>query len=205
MKKCVFALLCSFMVFSMSSAESADAIVNNVVKTYNASKGISVDYIITTDEGQTNGTITMQGEKFRMISTDLKCWFNGTLQWSYMPTTGEVNITAPTAEELQMINPYSIVSSFRNSFSAHLLKSATASNNEVELRPKNAKTSDIASVRLTISKKTNLPVKIVFALKDKSTLIVSLHKYKTGANYPASTFVFNKTMVPAGTPVVDLR
>lgn len=205
MKRLSYILLMIVAVFSAQAAGNADAIINQVVNTYRAAKGISADYIITTDQGQTSGNIAMKGEKFRMLSADLKCWYNGTLQWSYTPVTEEVNITQPTAEELQMVNPYSIISSFRQSFSTQLLKSATASNHEVQMLPKNGKATDIKSVRLTINKTTNLPVKIIFELKDMSSVIVTLSHYKTRQNFSDNTFVFNKTMVPAGTPVVDLR
>lgn len=205
MKRLSYILLMIVAVFSAQAAGNADAVINQVVNTYRAAKGISADYIITTDQGQTSGNIAMKGEKFRMLSADLKCWYNGTLQWSYTPITEEVNITQPTAEELQMVNPYSIISSFRQSFSTQLLKSATASNHEVQMLPKNGKATDIKSVRLTINKTTNLPVKIIFELKDMSSVIVTLSHYKTEQNFSDNTFVFNKTMVPAGTPVVDLR
>lgn len=205
MKRIFNILLFMAAVVSMQAAGNADAIINQVVKTYRAANGISVNYIITTDQGQTSGNIAMRGEKFRMLSADLKCWYNGTLQWSYTPVTEEVNITQPTAEELQMVNPYSIISSFRQSFSTQLLKSATASNHEVQMLPKNGKSTDIKSVRLTINRTTSLPVKIIFELKDRSSVIVTLSNYKTQQNFPDNTFVFNKAMVPAGTPVVDLR
>lgn len=205
MKRIFNILLFMAAVVSMQAAGNADAIINQVVKTYRAANGISVNYIITADQGQTSGNIAMRGEKFRMLSADLKCWYNGTLQWSYTPVTEEVNITQPTAEELQMVNPYSIISSFRQSFSTQLLKSATASNHEVQMLPKNGKATDIKSVRLTINRTTSLPVKIIFELKDRSSVIVTLSNYKTQQNFPDNTFVFNKAMVPAGTPVVDLR
>ena len=205
MKRIFNILLFMAAVASMQAAGNADAIINQVVKTYRAANGISVNYIITTDQGQTSGNIAMRGKKFRMLSADLKCWYNGTLQWSYTPVTEEVNITQPTAEELQMVNPYSIISSFRQTFSTQLLKSATASNHEVQMLPKNGKSTDIKSVRLTINRTTSLPVKIIFELKDRSSVIVTLSNYKTQQNFPDNTFVFNKAMVPAGTPVVDLR
>ena len=206
MKKIIFFIIAILSwTVSMQAANPADAIVDSTVKTYKSSKGISANYIITAAGTQSNGSIAMKGEKFRMISDDVKCWFNGKIQWSYSPMSGEVNITEPTPEELQMINPYSIISGFRHGFNARMLKSATASNHEIELLPKNAKQSDLASVRLTINKKTMLPNKIVFLLKDKTTMMITLNNYKTNQNLPNSTFEFNGGMVPKGTPVVDIR
>ena len=84
------------------------------------------------------------------------------------------------------------------------VKSATVGNHEVDLFPKESG-SDIKSVRLTISRRTYLPVKIVFSLSDGTAVIIVLSHTKGGANYPASTFMFEKNLVPAGTPVIDLR
>ena len=202
-KSALLVAILAISSFVSFAADNSAAIIDKVVNTYKALKGISAEYAITTDQGVTNGSIVMQGNKFRMMSNELRCWFNGKLQWSYSTMSEEVNITEPTAEELQMVNPYSIISNFRNNFRTRQLKSATAGNHEVEMIPKNG--GDISSVRVTVSRKTYLPMKIVFALKDKTSVIVVMSKYKGGTNYPASFFVFDKNLVPKGTPVVDLR
>lgn len=200
----ILSLLIAISTLQTFAEDNSQKIIDKVVSTYKAVKGLSAHYAITTDQGVTEGTIIMQGDKFRMISNDLRCWYDGKILWSYSPMSGEVNITEPSAEELQMINPYSIISSFRNAFTTRQVKSSTASNHEVELLPK-VNNPDIKSVRLTISRKTYLPVKIVFALADCTSIIIILSQTKGGANYPETTFMFEKSLVPAGTPVIDLR
>lgn len=204
MKKIILLLMLSVVAVKVCAADNSQQIIEKVIGTYKAVGGLSAHYAITTDQGVTEGTITMQGEKFRMISNELRCWFDGKILWSYSPMSGEVNITEPTDEELQMVNPYSIISGFRSGFNARQVKSNTASNHEVELLPKTG-SSDISSVRLTISRKTYLPVKIVFSLSDGTAVIIVLSNIKGGEDYPASTFMYEKNLVPAGTPVVDLR
>ena len=49
------------------------------------------------------------------------------------------------------------------------------------------------------------PSKIIATMRDKSKISITLSGYRTGGNFPASTFVYNKKYVPAGTQVVDLR
>lgn len=200
-------LLCLLLILpavNIIAADNSQKIIDKVIATYKAVKGLSAHYAITTDQGVTEGSIIMQGEKFRMVSNDLRCWYDGKILWSYSPMSGEVNITEPTAEELQMVNPYAIISGFRSTFTSRQVKSATAGNHEVDLFPKESG-SDIKYVRLTISRRTYLPVKIVFSLSDGTAVIIVLSHTKGGANYPASTFMFEKNLVPAGTPVIDLR
>ena len=103
-----------------------------------------------------------------------------------------------------MEKPYAIKSFIRSTFTTRHDNSSTAGNQELDLFPKESG-SDIKSVRLTISRRTYLPVKIVFSLSDGTAVIIVLSHTKGGANYPASTFMFEKNLVPAGTPVIDLR
>ena len=103
-----------------------------------------------------------------------------------------------------MVNPFSVISNFQTAYTATLMK-GNASSNIVQLKPKNARTSQFSQVVVTIAKKTNLPSKIIATMRDKSKISITLSGYRTGGNFPASTFVYNKKYVPAGTQVVDLR
>ena len=58
---------------------------------------------------------------------------------------------------------------------------------------------------VTIGKKTYQVQKAVISTSDRQSYTTTISHYTTGKNFPASTFVFNKSLVPAGTEVVDLR
>lgn len=204
MKKIFFAIICA--VFSLTSlADNSTNIINKVVSNYKTQKGISATYTISTNQGSTSGSIIMEGNKFYMKSKDLVCWYDGKTQWSYSPMTEEVNISEPTNEELQMVNPYAIVSNFQNAFNSKQIKSPTAGNHLVLLTPKNKKSTEIASIEITVNFTTYLPNKIVFNLNDKTQLIIIVSNYKCRQYFENSLFTFNKSLVPNGTPIIDLR
>ena len=71
------------------------------------------------------------------------------------------------------------------------------------LRPK--KKSNIDQVYLYLSNGSNLLHIAHIRMSDGSNFTLTLTGYKTNQSLPASTFTYDKTMVPAGTPVVDLR
>ena len=167
MKKLLLVFIASVFVLP-TFARNGERIITKLVENYKAQNGISANYVITTDQGNTTGQIAMQGNKFRMSSADLICWYDGKTQWSYSTMTDEVCITEPTDEELQMLNPYSIIMNFLHSFNAFLMKSDTESNHEVLMKPKTPKSTDIASVTIWVSKQKYLPMKILFKLHDNT-------------------------------------
>lgn len=202
----IILLLSAILLFPIASlAGTGDKAFNKVIAAYNAAKGISVSYSILTSDGNYSGTIVMQDNKFRINSADIICWFDGKTQWSYSTISREVNIMQPTADELQIVNPFAIISNLKTAYNATALKPASSTLSELQLTPKKGNNTDIKSVLLSVDTRTNLPVKIVLTMNDKTQMFVTLSGYTTGKNYPAATFTYDKRMVPAGTPVVDLR
>lgn len=204
MNKTIFSLcIAIFSCLVLNAQVTAQGVLNSVISQYNKDKNVSADFLMSSAQGQSNGSIVMSGNKFRLLSSDAKCWYDGTTQWAYSTATDEVNITKPTNEELQMSNPYVAINSFRD-YNITLLKSNIASNYLLQLIPKSTG-SQIKEIHLSVAKSSYHPVKIIFVLDGNSTYTTIISNYKAGGNYPQSTFVFNKKDVPNGTSVVDLR
>ena len=183
-------------------AQTPNALLDKCVAAINASGGVTADYSITTAQGTSKGTIAMQGTKFRVISPEAKCWYDGKTQWSWSPVTEEVNITSPTADELQLTNPLSAVQHFKASFNMKKARAKTANTQVIKLTPK--KKDNIKTLWLYFDEKTSLLRTARFEMNDKSVYIIRITDYKHKA-LPATTFTFDKSQVPAGTQVVDLR
>ncbi|MBO4815079.1 MAG: outer-membrane lipoprotein carrier protein LolA [Muribaculaceae bacterium] len=183
------------LVACSAQAQNATAVFDKMVAAFKAGGTISANYSMNGSKG----TIVMQGAKFRILANDIKSWFNGKTQWTYSDQTGEVNIVDPTAQELQMTNPLAAAKSLKDAFSMTSLKAATGY--AIKLTPK--KKSNVKSITLYISKAYVLTA--ADYVTNNGTYNLKLTNYKTKQNYPASTFVFDKKLVPAGTEVVDLR
>jgi len=176
--------------------------LDKCVSAINASGGVTANYSISSSQGTSTGTISMQGNKFRVVSPDAKCWYDGTTQWSWSPLTGEVNITTPTAEDLQMTNPIAAVRHFKANFNMKKAKAQTSKTYAIKLTPK--KKDSIKTLWLYFDETTSLLRTARFEMSDKSVYIIKITGYKH-KSLPASTFKFDKSQVPAGTEVVDLR
>ena len=201
MKKIFIAIL-TITVGLFAQAQTPQAMLDKCVAAINVGGGITANYSITTAQGTSKGTLTMQGTKFRIISPEAKCWYDGKTQWSWSPVTEEVNVTSPTPDELQMTNPIAAVRHFKANFNLKRAKAKTANTYVIKLTPK--KKDNIKTLWLYFDETTSLLRTARFEMKDKSVYTIKITGYKH-KSLPSSTFTFDKSQVPAGSPIVDLR
>ena len=200
--KRIFIVFITTLAAIVALAQTPSAILDKCVAAINAGGGVTANYTITSSQGTSSGTIAMQGSKFRIISPEAKSWFDGKTQWSWSPVTGEVNITSPTADELQMTNPLAAASHFKTNFNMKKAKAQTPKTKVIKLTPK--KKDNIKTLWLYFDENTSLLRTARFEMNDKTVYTIKITNYKH-KSLPASTFTFDKSQVPAGTQVVDLR
>lgn len=203
MNKIYLTLLYIVLANAAALAQTAGEVLQQVIDTYNDSKGITADYTMTYDRNTDHGTIAMEGDKFRILSTDLKCWYDGKTQWAYSSMTEEVNITEPTQEELQMSNPYAAIVAFKNSSDVSMVTTQQG-NYMLSLIPQTAD-SDVRLIQLFVGTTSYQIEKAVFVMADNSQYTVVVENYTTGKKFDKNTFKYDPKQVPAGAQVVDLR
>ena len=201
MKKIFIAIL-TITVGLFTQAQTPQAMLDKCVAAINVGGGVTANYSITTAQGTSKGTLTMQGTKFRIISPEAKCWYDGKTQWSWSPVTEEVNVTSPTPDELQMTNPIAAVQHFMANFNLKRAKAKTANTYVIKLTPK--KKDNIKTLWLYFDETTSLLRTARFEMKDKSVYTIKITGYKH-KSLPSNTFTFDNSQVPAGSPIVDLR
>lgn len=199
-------LLSAFIVIiaaSSSSAKTPTAILDETAKKIASTPSVEVKYTVTAHNKSSDGTLTLQGEKFHLSSPDMAVWYDGNTQWTYSSATNEVNITEPTPEELAQINPLIIINSFKKLYNTKSLK-APAGYHSIELTPKNPKGIQIKKVVLTVNSSSYYPHSIVLTMDNGTKLTIKIKTIKGGINHSKGTFVFNKKNFPKA-EIVDLR
>ena len=84
-------------------------------------------------QGSATGTMCIQGNKFQMTTPDMITWYNGETQWSYMKANEEVNVSVPTPEEQQSMNPYTFVNLYKEGYHYQLKKTTLRGKNCYEI------------------------------------------------------------------------
>ena len=130
-------------------------------------------------------------------------WYDGKTQWSYSPAINEVNITEPTAEELQQVNPFAIIQAFRRAYKAGYVGKANGVTRQVQLTALNPR-DEIRKAIVTMNTSTLFPASIVLTMTGNKTITIKVSSARVGATLPMSTFRFEKKKAPKA-QVVDLR
>lgn len=198
----IFLLFAS--VWMTAQAESAQKILDKCAEKIRTSPSIKASYNITAQgSGTTSGSLTLCGDKFIMSSPNLKVWYDGKTQWSYMVVQEEVNVTEPTADELQQINPLIILQKFKNTYTPSVVKSTTAGTNKIKLTSK-TKNADIRSAIVTINSSTHLPSAISITMASGQVLNITLTGISVGKSIGISAFRFPTKTYPKA-EIIDLR
>ena len=193
----------SMFAFWGVSAQNAMNVLNKTIATYNSAKGVSANYSVKSSQGSSSGKIEMSGNKFRIISADMKCWYDGATQWTYSTATGEVNVSAPTQEDMQMSNPYVALASMKKNCYVYKAFTQVPGYYTIKLVPKK-KNNDFKQILLYITDGAYTIGKAYFEMKSGTSYTIKITNYKA-VRIEDSIFSFDKKLVPEGVEVVDLR
>ncbi len=194
-------LLAAFCL-TAAGAESASQLLNRSANKIKSAKSLVASYTISSDGHSQTGIMTVSADRFTISSPQLVSWFDGKTQWTYSAHTGEVNVTEPTPEELQQINPFEIIRTFGSKYKAQLLQSPAGSK-KIRLTALSPK-SDIKGVVLTLNSTTLLPSHIDLTMSNNQKVSIAITRIEEGATLPMSHFRFDAKKYP-GVDVIDLR
>lgn len=147
--------------------------------------------------GGTSGTVAIKGNKFMAVTRQASVWFDGKTQWTYMKSTNEVNISTPTEAQRLSVNPYSIISMYKNGYT--LSMTTKGGQKVVHMVAKNQKRS-VPEAYITLSGNQLKQIKMRQGSKWTTIKITSI----VPKNLSNSMFQFNRKQYPKA-EIIDLR
>lgn len=199
MKKIGF-MITMLLLCAGVKAESAKSILDKAAATVSNPNGVQANFQMRSKQfGNTSGSISIKGKKFHATTPQAVVWFDGKTQWTYMKQNDEVNVSNPTEEELQAINPYNFINIYKKGFK---LSSKTVNNSyEVHLKATNKK-RNIQEMYIIVDQKSYRPTHVKMLQNGKwSVLIISGLKTITLSD---NLFQFNAKDFPQA-EIIDLR
>ena len=189
--------LLPYCISAQTDAKAAE-VLDKVLEDL-SDNGIRADF-----EGSETGFLLLKGEKFYLNNGNVQSWYDGKTQWSYVADTEEVNISHPTLEEMQCINPYLILMRYKTDFNYTYKGSQTRNGvkgHEIVLTPKHSEQSEV--IRVFISK-TYHPLAMKMEQNGQTLSEINVTSYKMNQKLEDGMFRFNKSLFP-NAEIIDMR
>ena len=190
--------LLPYCISAQTDAKAAE-VLDKVLEDLSDNKGIRADF-----GGSETGFMLLKGEKFYLNNGNIQSWYDGKTQWSYVVATEEVNISHPTLEELQGINPYLILMRYKTDFNYAYKGSQTRNGvkgHEIVLTPKHSGQSEV--IRVFISK-TYYPLAMKMEQNGQTLSEINVTSYRTDQKLEDGMFKFNRSLFP-NAEIIDMR
>ena len=177
----------------------AEEVLDKALSELSKTSGIRADFA-----GTEQGFLLLKGEKFYLNSDGIQSWYDGKTQWSYVADTEEVNISHPTQEELQAINPYLILMRYKTDFDYNYKGTQTRNGvkgHEIVLTPKHSGNREVIRVFISHS---HQPLAIKVEQDGRTMSEINVIKYQTNQKLEDGMFRFNKSLYP-NAEIIDMR
>lgn len=186
-------------VFSQNASQ-AKACLDKATAIVSNQGGITARFTLSSQGavGRTSGTISVKGARFVATTPQTTVWFNGKTQWSYMKSTNEVNISTPTEAQRLSMNPYSLMTMYRQGYNLSMTNEGGAY--VVHMKATDTKRS-VSEAYVTVSKGYQLQKIRMKQGSRWTTITISGIQRK---NLSDNIFTFNKKSHPTA-EIIDLR
>ena len=215
MRKYIFSVLIALLslpVIAQQQQSQAKAVLEKTAEAFKKAGGVRADFTLKAVndghlEGRENGIIQLKGEKFMLKTSETTTWFDGKTQWSYVAKNDEVNVSNPTQEELQQINPYTFLYMYQKGFSYKLgtMKTFHGKAIWVVVLTAKDKAQDLERITLYVTKEGYEPLYILLQQRAHPTRnAITVTSYQTGQKYADTLFTFDRKQYPSA-EIIDLR
>ncbi len=184
----------------LSYGQTAKEVLDKTAKTVSNKQGITAKFNISGPSfSPTDGTIQVKGKKFLATTSVATIWFDGKTQWTYVKKNNEVNVSNPSDDELQALNPYNFINIYKKGFSYTM--TTKGNSYEVHLTATDKK-RNIQEMYITVNKTSYAPTQVKMKQRNGWTTI-NISSLKASKLNDA-IFRFNAKDYPHA-EVIDLR
>ena len=201
MKRLLYIGIFTFLaqMLPAQNSKQAEEILDKVITSLSNTNGIRIEFT-----GSENGILFISQEKFQLKNNQIQSWYDGETQWTYIIDNEEVNISIPSTEELQNINPYLILKGYKKKFdytyNGKHIRNGT-NGHEIVLKSKELGKKEL--IRIFISN-NNQPLGIKIEQNGHTVTEINVIKYEINQRLTNDEFRFEKSNFP-NAEIIDLR
>ena len=198
MKRIFTALLCALCI--TANAQTAKQVLDKASASISNAKGTQANFTMNSKTlGNVSGTIAIKKQKFHAVTPKAIVWFDGKTQWTLMRSNNEVNVSNPSVNQLQSLNPYSFINLYRKGYKMQMTTTKDDYNVHLTSTQKNKK---ISEMYIVVKKGSYAVSQVKMLMGGKwSTISISNITHKSLGD---GAFRFNSKDFPTA-EVIDLR
>ena len=198
-------LFSSITLFAQTGKEVLDATAQLLTKS-TATRVVftGTNFSGTQETGNFSGTIILKGGMYNLESDLIRAWFDGKTLWTILTGSEEINMSEPTEEELQTINPLYFINLYKLGFNLTCDKMDYNGTPSflVKLHPTDA-SNPIAEMSVIVSQSTKLPLSIRMK-KGNDWFRIRISACELNLKFDDNFFRFDQGLFPSY-DVIDLR
>jgi outer membrane lipoprotein-sorting protein len=168
---------------------------------------MNIHYVPDKTSESFDGTLDLKGTKYHLDTPENEIWFNGQTQWVLQKAYGEVQVSEPSEQETQLLNPSVIFNLYKKDCNYKYRGEKTDGKgrrtHELELIPQ-AKESEISRIMVQIGANDSQLWKIHVFYRNEMENLIYISNYQTNTAPVDSSFVFNPKKYPDA-EIIDLR
>jgi outer membrane lipoprotein-sorting protein len=206
----IFLIVISLMFGCLGNyAQTAQQVLDATAKILTSSQATRVvftgtNFSGTQETGNFKGTIVLKGTAYNLDSDMIRAWFDGKTLWTILSGSEEVNVSHPTQEELQTMNPLYFINLYKKGYNltCEKLNHNGIPSYQVNLLAQDA-ASPISEMRVVINQATSLPLSIRMR-KGKDWFRIRISECETNVKVGEQFFTFDQGLFP-NYDLIDLR
>ena len=202
----LFALLVMCFSLPLSAQGPAEVWLQKAASKFEQ-KGVDLSFRINEDGVRLSGRLLIEGKKFCFLTDEMKIWYDGTTQWTLQidDDYSELYINEPTPEEQQSINPYLLLGSYQEHFTATDGGEKTFNGLPLHLvvLKANDDRQELSQLSLYIDHE-GTPAALELTFPDERKYKIEVRSMRNGLTFSQHTFTYQPKSYPAD-EVIDMR
>lgn len=174
--------------------DDAHKILDKAVARIKADAGVKMDFLITLydfsgeEQYSDKGVLKLDGEKYALLSDQMKLWCDGETQWSYLASNNEIYISEPNADDARTFSPVHIMELYKEGYKSSMDKKLSTSSVDAITLVANARGLEIDKVTILMNKKTSQPEKLKVFYENGTSASIEIDSYKAKCKFSAKEF-----------------
>ena len=194
MRKTIYLFIVLFIPAMLFAQDDARKILDKAVDVIKSDAGVKMDFTITmcdfsgNEQYSDNGVLKIDGEKYALLSKQMKLWCDGETQWSYIASNNEVYISEPNADDARTFSPLHIMELYKEGYKSSIDKKLSSSKIDVVTLVANARGLEIEKVVLFLNKQTAQPEKMDVYYDSGTLASIEIDSYKSKCKFTTKDF-----------------